>query len=132
MFKINQSYCPQNKSIYPCIFYLKCINKYSSGKACPVDSGVSKHMTRYRNAITNIKEKKFICKVDLGYNTSYLIQGIGSTSFWLSLGDIIHVEDILYVPSLNNILLPYLVLKYKPSELSSWIIKNCYGQRTKT
>ena len=49
-----------------------------------VDSGASKHMTRYKSSITDLKEKNFTCKVELGDNTIYSIKGVGSTSFQLS------------------------------------------------
>ena len=46
-----------------------------------VDSGASKHMTRYKSSITDLKEKNFTCKVELGDNATYLSQGVQSTSF---------------------------------------------------
>jgi len=46
-----------------------------------VDSGASKHMLGYKGTISNIKEKQFACMVELGDNSTYSIQGIGSTSF---------------------------------------------------
>ena len=51
--------------------------------------------------------------VELGDNSTYSIQGVGSASFQLSWGDILHVEDNLYVPSLEKNLLSVLVLEDK-------------------
>ena len=60
-------------------------------------------MSGYNNSISNIKEKKFSYMVELGDNSTYSIQGVGSTLFQLSSGDVLHVKDILYVPILNNL-----------------------------
>ena len=71
-------------------------------------------MSGYKGALSNLKEKQFACKLELGDNSTYLIQGVGSTSFQLSLGDTLHVEDILYVLGLKkNLLLSVSVLEDK-------------------
>ena len=51
--------------------------------------------------------------VELGDNSTYSIQGVGSTSFQLSWEDTLNVEDIIYVPILNNNLLYVSVIEYK-------------------
>ena len=51
--------------------------------------------------------------VELRDNSTYFIQGVGSTSFQLSLGDTLHMEDILYVPGLKKNLLYVYVLEDK-------------------
>ena len=70
-------------------------------------------MSRFKGAISNLKENKFSCMVELGDNSTYLIQGVGSTSFQLSSRDVLHVENILYVPDLKKNLLSVLFLKAK-------------------
>ena len=62
-------------------------------------------MTRYRSAITNMKENKFSCQVELEDNATYFIQGVQFTSFQLSLEYVLHVDEILYVLGLNKNLL---------------------------
>ena len=78
-----------------------------------MDSGASKHMPGYRSIVINLKENKFFYKVDLGDNTTYSIQGFGSTFFHMRLGDIIHVEEIIYVLGLKKNLLSVSVLEDK-------------------
>ena len=51
--------------------------------------------------------------VELGGNSTYSIQGVGSTSFQWSSGDTLKVEDILYVPRLKKNLIFVSVLEYK-------------------
>ena len=60
-------------------------------------------MSGYNNSISNIKEKKFSYMVELGDNSTYSIQGVGSTLFQMSSRDVLHVKDILYVPILNKL-----------------------------
>ena len=69
-------------------------------------SGASRHTTRFLEALTNYRKKKFTTRVELGDDTTCEIEGVGSTSHQLDSGTILHIEDILYVPGLkNNILL---------------------------
>ena len=70
-----------------------------------IRSGASKYMWGFKGAISNINKNKFSCMVELGDNSTYLIQGVGSTSFQMSSGDLLHVEEIIYVPYLNKNLL---------------------------
>ena len=67
-----------------------------------IDCGASKHMSRYKGALSNLKEKQFSCMVELGDNSTYSIQGVGSTSFQLNSRDTLHVEEIIYVPGLKK------------------------------
>ena len=78
-----------------------------------VGNGASKHMIMYKCTITNMNVKNFTCKVELRDNATYSSQGVRSTSFQLSSGDVLHVEDILYVPGSKNNLLSVLVLESK-------------------
>ena len=70
-------------------------------------------MTRFKDSITNVRNKRFHKKVELGDNGTYGIDGIGSTSFQLDSGTVLHVEEILYVPSLKKNLLSVGVLEDK-------------------
>ena len=45
-----------------------------------IENGASKHMSGFKGAISNLKEKQFACMVELGDNSTYSIQGVGSTS----------------------------------------------------
>ena len=63
-----------------------------------IDSGASRHMTRYKDSISNVQKKRFHTKVELGDNGTYAIEGIGSTSLKLESGWSLHLEEIMYVP----------------------------------
>ena len=77
-----------------------------------VDSGASRHMTGYKSALTNLKEKKFFVEVELGDNATYEIKGVGSASFQLNCGGL-HIEEILLVPGLKKNLISIVVLEDK-------------------
>ena len=70
-----------------------------------VDSGASRHMTSNRGTLTSYRKKKFTTQVELGDDSTYKIEGVGSTSLQLDSGTVLHVDDIIYVPSLKNNLL---------------------------
>ena len=46
-----------------------------------IDNGASNHMSGYKGTISNLKEKQFVCMVEFRDNSTYSIQGVGSTSF---------------------------------------------------
>ena len=60
-----------------------------------VDSGASRHMTGFREALTSYRKKKFTTQVELGDDTTNKIEGVGSTSLQLESGTVLHIEDIL-------------------------------------
>ena len=70
-----------------------------------VDSGASIHMTRFQKALTDYRTKKFTSQVELGDDTTYEIEGVGSIYFQLDSGTVLHIEDILYVLGLKKNLL---------------------------
>jgi hypothetical protein len=69
-------------------------------------------MTGYKNILSDFRKKNFSVPVHLGDNSCHEIKGIGSTSLQLESGSIIHVDEILYVPGLKN-LLSVAALEYK-------------------
>ena len=62
-------------------------------------------MTGFREALTSYRKKKFANQVELGDDTTYKIEGVGSVSFQLDSGTVLHIEDILYVLGLKKNLL---------------------------
>ena len=78
-----------------------------------MDSGVSKHMTSFKQNLANYRDKKFNVKVELGDDGTYDIKGFGSTSFKLQSGNVFHIDEILYVPGLKKILISVAVLESK-------------------
>ena len=83
-----------------------------------VDSGASRHMIGYRSALTDLTEKKSSVHVELGDDGTYVIQGVGSTSFLLDFGIVLHIEEILFVPGLKKNLLSISTLEHKGSRVT--------------
>jgi hypothetical protein len=67
-----------------------------------VDSGASKHMTGYKNILSDFRKRSCSVQVQLGDNSCHEIKGIGSTSLQLESDSIIHVDEILYVLGLKK------------------------------
>jgi hypothetical protein len=78
-----------------------------------MDSGVSKHMTSFKQNLANYRDKKFNVKVELGDDGTYDIKGFGSASFQLQSSNVFHIDEILYVPSLKKNLISVAVLERK-------------------
>ena len=70
-------------------------------------------MTSNRGALTSYKKKKFTTQVELGDDSTYKIEGVGSTSRQLDSGTVLHIDDVLYVPSLKKNLLSVAGLEDK-------------------
>ena len=70
-------------------------------------------MTGFREALTRYRKKKFTNQVELGDDTTYKIEGVGSASLQLDSGTVFHIEDILYVPGLKKNLLSVASLEDK-------------------
>ena len=70
-----------------------------------VDSGASKHMKGYRYTLTDLTEHKSSIEFEMGDETSYSIQGIGSNSFRLDSGTDMKITEILYVLGIKKNLL---------------------------
>jgi hypothetical protein len=83
-----------------------------------VDSGASKHMTGYKEILSYFKKKSFAEQVELGDDKCYKIEGVGSISFRLESGAMLHVDEVLYVSGLRNNLLSVATLEDK----GYWVI----------
>ena len=60
-----------------------------------VDSGASKHMTGYKNILSNFRKRTFSNQVELVHDRSYRIEEVGSISFQLESGSILHIDEVL-------------------------------------
>jgi hypothetical protein len=89
-----------------------------------VDSGASKHMTGYKNILSDFRKKSSSVQVQLGDNSCHEIKGIGSTSLQLESGSIIHVDEILYVPGLKKkpVILKIVRIKAKDGHLKIKVV----------
>jgi hypothetical protein len=72
-----------------------------------VDNGASRHMTGYRSALTDLSERVSSQTVELGDDYTY------ATSFQLDSREVLHINDILYVPGLKKNLLSTSALEDK-------------------
>jgi hypothetical protein len=63
-----------------------------------IDSGASRHMTGYREHLTDLVEKDSRLHVVLGDDARYTVKGAGATSFQLDSSTPLHLSDVLFVP----------------------------------
>jgi hypothetical protein len=78
-----------------------------------MDNGASKHMTSFKQNLANYRDNKFNIKLELHVDGTYDIKGFGYSSFQLQSGNIFHIDEILYVPSLEKNLISVVVLERK-------------------
>jgi hypothetical protein len=83
-----------------------------------VDSGASKHMTGYKEILSDFETKYFAEQVELGDEKCYKIEGVGFISFRLEYGARLHIDEVLYVPELKKNLLLVATLEDK----GYWVI----------
>ena len=76
---------------------------------CVIDSGASRHMTGYHKQLKTLSKEKSSYFVELGDNKSYPVKGIGSTSIELEGGGNIHLNNTLYVPSVQKYYLCFII-----------------------
>jgi hypothetical protein len=67
-----------------------------------IDSGVSRHMTRYREHHTDLVEKDSRSHVVLGDDARYTVKGFGAISFQLDSSTPLHLSDVLFVPGMRR------------------------------
>ena len=73
----------------------------NSRNTCLIDSGASRHITSYKDVLSNFKKGNFIAQVELGDEANYAMKGIGSISFQLKGGVTILLDEVLYVLGLK-------------------------------
>ena len=76
-----------------------------------IDSGASRHMTRYKENLSEVVEKDSHLRVVLGDDANYTVKGSGATSLQLESNDTLHLSDVLYVPSMKINLVSILALE---------------------
>jgi hypothetical protein len=95
------------------LVYALSSSVFTQPKTWLVDSGASKHMTGYKEILSNFKTKYFAEQVELGDDKCYKIEGVGSISFRLEYGARLHVDEVIYVPRLKKNLLLVATLEDK-------------------
>jgi hypothetical protein len=102
----------ENRKEYYLVFALSS-SVFTEPKPWLVDSGVSKHMTRYKEILSDFKTKSFAEQVELGDDKCYKIEGVDSISFRLESGARLHIDEVLYVSGLKKNLLSVATLEDK-------------------
>ena len=78
-----------------------------------VDSGVSKHMTGYKDYLSTLIKRVSHQEVKLGDDYQYPIKCVGEDSYKLETGKLLKMKDVLYVLSLKKNHLSILGLEKK-------------------
>jgi hypothetical protein len=78
-----------------------------------IDSGASRHMTRYREHLTDLVEKESPLPVVFGDNARYTVKGVGSSSFQLDSDIPLQLNEVLYVPGMKRYLVSISSLEDK-------------------
>lgn len=78
-----------------------------------IDSGASRHITGYREHLSNLKEKDSHLQVIIGDDACYSVKGAGSNSFQLDSGIPLHLSDVLFVPGIKRNLISISALEDK-------------------
>jgi hypothetical protein len=67
-----------------------------------IDSSASRHMTGYREHLTDLVEKESRLHVVLGDNARYIVKGVGTSSFQLDYNIPLQLSEVLYVPRMKR------------------------------
>ena len=67
-----------------------------------IDSGASRHITGFKEALFDMVEKDTNLEIILGDNATYPVKGTGTVTLHLSQGQVLHLQDVLYVPKLKK------------------------------
>jgi hypothetical protein len=67
-----------------------------------IDSGASRHMTGYKEHLTDLVEKESRLHVLLGDNARYTMKGVGSCTFQLDFDIALQLSEVLYVPRMKR------------------------------
>ena len=70
-------------------------------------------MTGYKENLSKVVEKESHLHVVLGYDANYNVKGFGSTSLQLESNNLLHLNDVLYVPGMKTNLVSIFALEDK-------------------
>jgi hypothetical protein len=78
-----------------------------------MDSGASKHMTKFRSSLMKLTKKSSSLQVELGDDSRHAVKGIREASYQLDSCNSISIKDVLFVQGLNKNLLSISALEDK-------------------
>jgi hypothetical protein len=67
-----------------------------------IDCGASRHMTEFRDLLTNLVEKETNLHVVLGDDARYNVKGVGTSTFQLDSNMHLQLSEVLYVPGMKR------------------------------
>ena len=67
-----------------------------------IDSGASRHLTGFKEALSDMVEKDVNLKIIFGDNATYPVKGTGTVTLHLSQGQFLRLQDVQYVPDLKK------------------------------
>ena len=67
-----------------------------------IDSGASRHMTRYGDHLADVVQREFEEKVVFDNDARYVVKGVGATSFQLDSGKTLRMRDVLLVHGMTS------------------------------
>lgn len=83
-----------------------------------VDSGASRHFSKYKEVLSNLVEREISLKIILGDNSTYPVKGFSSMKFDLEFGEFILIHEVMYVLELKKNLVSTSTLENKGMRLS--------------
>eukprot|EP00253_Pinus_taeda_P002055 PITA_02055 len=89
-----------------------------------IDNGASRCFTEYKEALSNLVEKKTNLEIILGDNATYPMKGIGIVTLHLNQGQTIHLQ-VLYVPDLKKKLVSISAMEDKGFKVAFFDGKGC-------
>ena len=74
--------------------------------------------SNFKEALYDMVEKDVNMKIILGDNTTYPVKRTGTVTLHLSQGQVLRLQDVLYVPNLKKNLVSILVMEVKGSNVA--------------
>ena len=84
-----------------------------------IDSGASRHFTGYKEALSNLIEKKTNLEIILGDNATYSVKRIGTVTLHLNQVQTLHLQEVFYVPDLKKNLVSIFAMEDKGFKVAS-------------
>jgi hypothetical protein len=82
-----------------------------------IDNGALRNMTGDQSILFNLNKKKTSYKVELGDKSTYPVKGIGQAYVKLKIGNNVHFNNVLYVPSLEKNIVSISFLEDKGNKI---------------
>ena len=98
------NYDPENRVLY------SSLSNEVSSKAWVIDSGSSRHITGYKEALDSIS-KKVNGEVTIGDNSTHSVKRIGNCTLKLKSGNSLLLKGVLYIPRIKRNLISVTTLE---------------------